>query len=215
MESGYGAVPSPLQVVTCINEASLLATAHSGDTAALETLCRAHAEQSFRIVHRVARNREDSDDAVQDCPLRRTIRTKHRHDHTSSQICGSFNSPLHGGPASSVRQQIVCADVNEFRAHSWHRSEPGWPRPHSVYVDRIASVRRSVLRPVREESKSGGNFLEPGAKHIFIVGRFAEYAQVDGAERAALAQMMRSRRSCQLAPASLRPQRCPGGRQKD
>jgi len=31
-------VPSPLQVVTSINEASLLATAKSGETAALDTV---------------------------------------------------------------------------------------------------------------------------------------------------------------------------------
>jgi RNA polymerase sigma-70 factor (ECF subfamily) len=76
MESRYGALPSSLQAVTSINEASLLATAHSGETAALDTLCRAHAEQSFRIVHRVARNREDSDDAVQDCLLRAFLHRK-------------------------------------------------------------------------------------------------------------------------------------------
>jgi hypothetical protein len=45
MESRYGALPSSLQVVTSINEASLLATAHSGETAALDTLCRAHLER--------------------------------------------------------------------------------------------------------------------------------------------------------------------------
>ena len=39
MESKNGEVPSPLQMVTSINEASLLATAKSGETAALETLC--------------------------------------------------------------------------------------------------------------------------------------------------------------------------------
>ena len=38
MESRYGEVPSPLQVVTSINEASLLATAKSGETAARATL---------------------------------------------------------------------------------------------------------------------------------------------------------------------------------
>jgi hypothetical protein len=38
MESRYGEVPSHLKVVTSINEASLLATAKSGETAALDTL---------------------------------------------------------------------------------------------------------------------------------------------------------------------------------
>jgi hypothetical protein len=38
MVSKYGEVRSPLHVVTSINEESLLATAKSGETAALETL---------------------------------------------------------------------------------------------------------------------------------------------------------------------------------
>jgi hypothetical protein len=45
MESKNGEVPSPLQVVTSINEASLLATAKSGEAAAVDTLYRAHAEK--------------------------------------------------------------------------------------------------------------------------------------------------------------------------
>jgi RNA polymerase sigma-70 factor (ECF subfamily) len=76
MDNRYGALPSSLQAVTSINEASLLATARSGEAAALDTLCRAPAEQSFRIVHRVARSREDSDDAVQDCLLRAFLHRK-------------------------------------------------------------------------------------------------------------------------------------------
>jgi hypothetical protein len=44
MESKNGEVPSPLQAVTGINEASLLATAKSGEAAAVDTLYRAHAE---------------------------------------------------------------------------------------------------------------------------------------------------------------------------
>ena len=57
MESGYGEGPSPLEVVTSINEASLLATAKCGETAALDTLYRAHAEEVLCIVHRITRNR--------------------------------------------------------------------------------------------------------------------------------------------------------------
>jgi hypothetical protein len=38
METRYGEVPSPLPVVTSINEAAFLTTAKSGETAALDTL---------------------------------------------------------------------------------------------------------------------------------------------------------------------------------
>src|SRR5580692_3717689 len=76
MGSRYGEVPSPLQAVTSTNEASLLATAKSGETAALDTLYRAHAEKLFRTVHRITRNREDAEDAVQDSLLRAFLHLK-------------------------------------------------------------------------------------------------------------------------------------------
>ena len=64
MESRNGVVPSRLQVVTGLGEASVLAAAKSGEAAALDTLYRAHAEKLFRTVHRMTRNREDAEDAV-------------------------------------------------------------------------------------------------------------------------------------------------------
>jgi RNA polymerase sigma factor (sigma-70 family) len=68
METGstYRAVLLTLQVVTKMNEASSLAAAKNGETAALDTLYRAHAEQLFRTVQRITRNREDAEDAAQD-----------------------------------------------------------------------------------------------------------------------------------------------------
>jgi RNA polymerase sigma-70 factor (ECF subfamily) len=70
MESTYRAVPSALQVVTSMNEADLVAAAKNGETAALDTLYRAHAEKLFCTVHRITRNRDDAEDAVQDSFLR-------------------------------------------------------------------------------------------------------------------------------------------------
>jgi RNA polymerase sigma-70 factor (ECF subfamily) len=68
MERGstYRAALLTLQVVTKMNEASLLAAAKNGETAALDTLYRAHAEKLFRTVQRITRNREDAEDAAQD-----------------------------------------------------------------------------------------------------------------------------------------------------
>jgi hypothetical protein len=54
------AAPSALQEVTGMNEASLLATAKSGETAALDALYRAHAEKLSRTVRCITRNREDA-----------------------------------------------------------------------------------------------------------------------------------------------------------
>src|SRR5467141_1599220 len=70
------AAPSALHDVTGTNEASLLATARSGETAALDTLYLEHAEKLFRTVHRITRNREDAEDAVQDSLLRAFLHLK-------------------------------------------------------------------------------------------------------------------------------------------
>src|ERR1700693_4166839 len=74
--STYRVVPSALQVVTSMNEAGLLAAAKNGETAALDTLYRAHAEKLFRTVHRITRNRDDAEDAVQDSFLRAFLHLK-------------------------------------------------------------------------------------------------------------------------------------------
>ena len=74
--SGGLAASSALQEVTGAKEASLLATAKSGETAALDTLYRAHAEKLFRTVHRITRNRKDAEDAVQDSLLRAFLHLK-------------------------------------------------------------------------------------------------------------------------------------------
>src|SRR5216684_7206839 len=70
------AAPSALHDVTCTKEASLLATAKIGETAALDALYRAHAEKLFRTLHRITRNREDAEDAVQDSLLRAFLHLK-------------------------------------------------------------------------------------------------------------------------------------------
>jgi RNA polymerase sigma factor (sigma-70 family) len=70
------AAPPALQEVMGTKEASLLETAKSGETAALDTLYRAYAETLFRTVHRITRNREDAEDAVQDSLLRAFLHLK-------------------------------------------------------------------------------------------------------------------------------------------
>ena len=52
--------------VTRMNEASLVAAAKTGENAALDALCQAHALRLFRTAQRITRNHEDAEDAVQD-----------------------------------------------------------------------------------------------------------------------------------------------------
>jgi RNA polymerase sigma-70 factor (ECF subfamily) len=59
-----------------MNEASLVATAKSGETAALELLFVAHKEKLFRTVFRITRNQEDAEDAMQDSLFRAFLHLK-------------------------------------------------------------------------------------------------------------------------------------------
>jgi len=54
-------------------EGRLLASAKVGHTEAFDELRKRHAKQIFRVVHRITRNREDSEDAVQESFLRAFI----------------------------------------------------------------------------------------------------------------------------------------------
>jgi len=52
-----------------MNEASLVAAAKIGETAALDTLYQAHAPRLLRAAYQITRNREDAEDAVQNAFL--------------------------------------------------------------------------------------------------------------------------------------------------
>jgi RNA polymerase sigma factor (sigma-70 family) len=51
-------------------EKSLVEAAKAGQSTAFAELCERHAQQLFRAAHRITRNREDAEDAVQDTFLR-------------------------------------------------------------------------------------------------------------------------------------------------
>jgi RNA polymerase sigma-70 factor (ECF subfamily) len=48
------------------SESELIAAARNGDSSAFGILCERHAEMILRVTFRITRNREDSEDAVQD-----------------------------------------------------------------------------------------------------------------------------------------------------
>jgi RNA polymerase sigma-70 factor (ECF subfamily) len=145
MESRNGEVPSPLQVVTNINEATLLATARSGEAAALDTLYRAHAEKLFRTVHRITRNREDAEDAVQDSLLRAFLHLKSfdgRSTFSTWLIRIGINSAL-----MILRKK---RNSNEMSARGAGVDETLWEVPDSAPNPEIRCAERERERFLRE-----------------------------------------------------------------
>jgi RNA polymerase sigma-70 factor (ECF subfamily) len=145
MESRNGEVPSPLQVVTNINEATLLATARSGEAAALDTLYRAHAEKLFRTVHRITRNREDAEDAVQDSFLRAFLHLK------SFDGRSTFSTWLTRiGINSALMILRKKRNSSEMSAHRAGVDEALWEVPDSAPNPEIRCAERERERFLRE-----------------------------------------------------------------
>lgn len=69
--SGHSVLVADLNGQRCTeaNEAGLLEVAKRGETAAFNLLYRTHAERILRTLHRITRNHEDAEDAVQEAFL--------------------------------------------------------------------------------------------------------------------------------------------------
>jgi RNA polymerase sigma factor (sigma-70 family) len=62
--------------LNAVSDDRLVAVAKTGHRAAFDHLYKRHAEKVFRTTHRITRNREDAEDAVQECFLNAFIHLK-------------------------------------------------------------------------------------------------------------------------------------------
>ena len=145
MESRNGEVPSPVQVVTGIGEASLLAAAKSGEAAALDTLYRAHAEKLFRTVHRITRNREDAEDAVQDSLLRAFL---HRKNFDGRSTFSTWLTRIGINSARMILRKR--RNSREISAHGAGVDETLWEVPDSAPNPEIRCAERERERFLRD-----------------------------------------------------------------
>ena len=58
------------------SEEQLIAEAKTGKRAHFGELYERHVKRAFRVIHRIMRNREDMEDAVQDCLLNAFVHVK-------------------------------------------------------------------------------------------------------------------------------------------
>src|SRR5260370_12644185 len=59
-----------------VSDERLVAAAKTGHSGAFDDLYKRHAEKMFRITYRIIRNREDAEDAVQECFLNAFLHLK-------------------------------------------------------------------------------------------------------------------------------------------
>src|ERR1700682_5389861 len=58
------------------SEEQLIAAAKTGRRAPFGELCERHVKKVLRVIHRITRNREDAEDALQDCLLSAFVHVK-------------------------------------------------------------------------------------------------------------------------------------------
>jgi len=58
------------------SDEELVAAAKNGDAESFDLLCKRHTEKIFRTAHSITRNREDAEDAIQDCFLKAFLHLK-------------------------------------------------------------------------------------------------------------------------------------------
>src|SRR5260370_22657930 len=70
-----------------VSDETLVAAAKNGHSGAFDDLYKRHAEKMFRITYRITRNREDAEDAVQECFLKVFLHLKNLDGMTRISTC--------------------------------------------------------------------------------------------------------------------------------
>ena len=145
MGSTHRAVSSALQAMTSMTEASLLTAAKNGETAALDTLYRTHAAKLFRTVHRITRNREDAEDAVQDSLLRAFL---HLESFDGRSTFSTWLTRI--GVNSALMILRKKRNSHEISAHGPSADATLWEVPDSAPNPEIWCAGRELERFLRD-----------------------------------------------------------------
>jgi RNA polymerase sigma factor (sigma-70 family) len=140
-------------------EKSLVEAAKAGKSTAFEALCKRHAQQLLRTALRITRNREDSEDAVQDALMRAFIHLRDfdgRSNFATWLTRIAINSALMILRKKRSSHEIAMAGTDDSGADS-----PGYeipdraPNPERRYAqsEKERILRRAVgrLRPTLRE----------------------------------------------------------------
>ncbi|MGB7730422.1 MAG: sigma-70 family RNA polymerase sigma factor [Candidatus Acidiferrum sp.] len=137
-----------------VSDESLVAAVKRGDASAFDELHKRHTGKIFRMVHRITRNREDAEDALQECFLNaflhlRSFDGRSRFSTWLTRI--AMNSAL-----MRLRKNRDCREVpleglvttSEFRPQ--HRFADPSPNPEERYAkSEEASILRDAIAKLR------------------------------------------------------------------
>jgi RNA polymerase sigma-70 factor (ECF subfamily) len=125
----------------------LVAAAKIGHRAAFDELCRRHAEKVFRVVHRITRNQEDAEDAVQDSFLKAFLHLQSfdgRSQFATWLTRIAINSALMSLRKGRTKREIPMGNPHEDDDLQLVRDVPdASPNPEELL---FAQERREILR---------------------------------------------------------------------
>jgi RNA polymerase sigma-70 factor (ECF subfamily) len=195
------------------SDENLIAAAKCGQRAAFGQLCERHAKRVFRVTHRIMRNREDAEDAVQDSLLNAFLHLKdfdRRSQFATWLTRIAINSALMRlRKWREIREISIDEPKPDVEGARGHDVPDSAPNPEEAY-------RLKERREVVNAAISG---LTPGARKVVEFHKLQEHsvsetAQILGISRAAVKTRMYHaratlRRMLQLTAAA------PQGEQQD
>jgi RNA polymerase sigma-70 factor (ECF subfamily) len=141
------------------SEEQLIAAAKSGRTTPFGELCERHVKKVFRVAHRITRNREDAEDAVQDCFLSAFVHIKDfdgRSRFATWLTRIAINAALMKLRKKHGRREVPMDEPNpRSELEAQREIQDNAPDPEEIYYRRerreLVNTAISELRPrVRE-----------------------------------------------------------------
>jgi RNA polymerase sigma factor (sigma-70 family) len=171
------------------SENQLIAAAKSGRRAPFGELCERHVKKVFRVIHRITRNREDAEDALQDCLLNAFAHVKDFDERSRF--------------ATWLTRIAINAALAKLRKNHWKREIPmNEPNPpcelerHSEIQDDAPDPEETCrLRERREILSTAILGLRPIARRVMELHHLQEHslretAQILGISTAAVKARM-------------------------
>jgi RNA polymerase sigma-70 factor, ECF subfamily len=158
------------------SEEQLIAAAKAGRRAPFGELCERHVKKVFRVIHRIMRNREDAEDAVQDCFLSAFAHVKdfdERSRFTTWLTRIAINAALAKLRKNHWKREIPMNEANphsELERHSEIQDDA--PDPEETYR----------LRERREILNAAILGLRPRARRVVELHQLQEHSLTETAQ---------------------------------
>ena len=158
------------------SEERLIAAAKTGRPAPFGELCERHIKKVFRVIHRIMRNREDAEDAVQDCFLNAFAHVKDFDERSRF--------------ATWLTRIAINAALAKLRKRHWKREIPmDAPNPHCE-LEQHNEIQDDAPNPEqiyrlgerREILNAAILGLRPGARRVVELHQLQEHSLIETAQ---------------------------------